>query len=213
MKVTKDGLIVALSGVCAFIGSAWADPPDLGATPLYSEEDAFTADQWGMMVYSYIFSDVFAPPVEFGQILSEGELLFAYLLDGDDWMSVSVSSFSVGNPHEALIGIVGFEDDIEPAGFDLDLYQQPAQYGYNHPSLQTVFTYFDMNDPFAVLDPDEWSLVWYIAEATDWTLGPGTGTGGGVSDNQSVPVPLPAPGALCLLVFAALVGGRRGRRQ
>jgi hypothetical protein len=212
MCVTRSGLTVALLGVCAVAVPAPAVPPDLGAEPLYSEEDVFAANDWGMTVYSYVFSDIFPPPDEFGQVLDEGELLFAYLLDGDDATNVAVSSFSVGNPHEAAIGIVGYENDIEPPGYDLLMYQHPSQYGYNHPSLQTVFAYFDMNDPFAVLEPDEWSLVWYVAEASDWTLGPGTGTGGGVSDNQSVPVPLPAPGVLCLFALAAVAGRARARR-
>jgi hypothetical protein len=212
MKVTRFGLMSALVVACAVGVSAKADPPDLGATPLYAEEDAFSANGWGMTVYSYVFDDVFAPPDEFGQLLEEGELLFAYLLDGDDATNVAVSSFSVGNPNEAAITIVGYEDDIEPPSYDLMMYQLPSQYGYSDPSLQTVFTYFDMNDPFAVLEPDEWSLVWYVAEAPDWTMGPGTGTGGGVSDNQSVPVPLPAPGVLCLFALAAVTGPARARR-
>lgn len=212
MNVMQFGSMVALLGACAIAAPTQAEPPDLGATPLYAEEDVFTADQWGMMVYSYVFSDIYAPPQEFGQILDEDELLFAYLLDGDEAMPVAVSSFSVGNPHEATIGIVGYENDIEPAGYDLGMFQAPSQYGYNHPSLQTVFTFFDMNDPYAVLEPTEWSLVWYIAVAADWTLGPGTGTGGGVGDNQSVPVPLPAPGALGLLALAAVIRRARARR-
>ncbi|MDY7107886.1 MAG: hypothetical protein SYC29_04540 [Planctomycetota bacterium] len=212
MYVTRYGLISALLMACALGVPAEAEPPDLGATPLYAEEDGFAADEWGMTVYSYVFSDIFAPPEEFGQVLEEGELLFAYLLDGDEATDVAVSAFSVGNPFEASIGIVGYEDDIEPPSYDLMMYQQPSQYGYNDPSHQTVFNYFDTNDPFAVLEPQEWSLVWYVAEAPDWTLGPGTGTGGGVSDNQSVPVPLPAPGVLCLFALAAVTGRARARR-
>jgi hypothetical protein len=63
-----------------------------------------------------------------------------------------------------------------------------------------------------VLEPTEWSLVWYVANAADWTLGPGTGTGGGVGDNQSVPVPIPAPGTLGMLALTAVMRRRRARR-
>jgi hypothetical protein len=165
-----------------------------------------------MTVYSYVFDHTAPPPTEFGQILSPGQFLFAYFLDGDETVGVSVDSFSVGNPYEAMITVVGYESAIVPAGYVATDYQNPFIYGYSGTAQASIFTYFDDMNPVATLEPTEWSLVWYVANAADWTLGPGTGTGGGVGDNQSVPVPIPAPGTLGMLALTAVMRRRRARR-
>ena len=66
-----------------------------------------------------------------------------------------------------------------------------------------------MMNPYATLEPTEWSLVWYVAEAEDWGFVPATASGGGLGNNQIVPGPIPAPGALALLGLAGLFGRRR----
>ena len=126
-------------------------------------------------------------------------------------MSVSIDTFSVGNPNDLPINTVGYEEGLIPAGFDGADFELPFLYGYSGPAQATVFTYAgDLTDPFSTLDPDEWSLVWYIAEAPTWELGPGTGSGGGISDTQFIPVAaIPAPGVLALLALGGLTARRR----
>ena len=68
MKSAKTTVMAALVVVGALGAPAMAQP-DLGAPPLYSEMDYFTADDWGMTVYSYVFDYTAPPPVEFGQAL------------------------------------------------------------------------------------------------------------------------------------------------
>ncbi len=186
--------------------------PDIGGTPIYTEEDYFSDGlNWGMDVYSYVYDHNSDLPS--GYVLDPGEMLFAYLLDGDDAMGVSVDNFSVGNPFLANITSVGYESIIVPPGYVAGLREDPYLYGYSGPAQATVFTYAgDLFDPFSTLDPDEWSLVWYVAEATSYTFGPGTGTGAGIGDTQYVPIPVvPTPGVLALLSLAGFAGTRRRR--
>ena len=209
MQLSRIAVIGTTVCACALAGNALAQP-NIGGDPIFTDEVYFTADSWGMTAYSYVFdASVALPP---GFVLDPGEMLFAYLLEGDEMTTVSVAHYSVGNPNLLPITAVGFETGIVPPGFDGGLLETPFLYGYSGPAQATVYTYAgDLTDPFCTLDPGEWSLVWYIAEATGWEMGPGTATGAGISDNQFVPVPVPAPGALMLLGVAGLLGARRRR--
>ena len=209
MKMTMNRFMLAVVGVCALVGSAWAQP-DIGGTPIHSEIDYFTGGPWGLYVSSYVFDEGSELPDDFSYALQSGEMLFAYLLDGDEALQVSVDTFSVGNPNVMVIGTVGYEDNVVPPGFDIQLYQKPYLYTYSGPAQASVFTYAgDPLDPTSTLDPEEWSLVYYVADSPAWALGPATASGAGLQDTQEVPVPIPSPAGLALLGLAALAAFRR----
>ncbi len=214
MVMMKFGLTAAALAIGAVHASVAAQP-DIGGTPAYWEQDTFTggiAQDWGLEVTSYVFDST--SPLPTGFDLDLGEMLFMYLLVGDDQRTVSVDKFSVGNPDGASITEVGYSDDIGPDILDLMDYQDPYFYIYSPPSLATFYSFYsDFGDPFATLEPDEWSLVWYIAEADGWQLGNATASGLGYGDTQSVPVPLiPEPGTALLLGLAGLIA-RYARRR
>jgi len=211
MKTTTLGLSALVAVSCAVTGIASAQP-DIGGTPIHSEIDYFTGGPWGLYVSSYVFNYDSELPPDFGPVLDPDEMLFVYLLDGDDPMQISVDTFSVGNPNLAAINGVGWSDNVVPEGFFLVDFQDPFSYSYSGPAQASVYTYSgDPNDPYCTLDPDEWSIVWYVAVAPLWEEGPASASGGGIGDTEYVPVPLPAPGALALLGLAGLLGGRRRR--
>jgi len=210
MHLSNARLAAAFVGTVAITGSVFAQP-DIGGVPIHSEEDYFSSnDLWGMTVWSYVFDTTTDLPEGF--MLGEGEMLFAYLLDGDDVKPISIDTYSVGNPYLMPITSVGYSTVILPPGYDMALREDPYLFGYSGPAQATIFTYAgDFSDPYSTLDPDEWSLVWYIAEAADWDLGPATASGAGIGDNQFVPVPIPAPGVAAVLGLAAALGIHRRR--
>jgi hypothetical protein len=212
MNTTLNRFMLAVVGVCALTGSAWAQP-DIGGTPIYSEIDYFTGGPWGLDVSSYVFDEDSTLPDNFSYALQPGEMLFVYLLDGDEALDVSVDTFSVGNPNDLPIGTVGFEDNVIPPGFDIQFYQEPYLFTYSGPAQASVFTYAgDPFDPFSTLDPEEWSLVYYVADSPAWSLGPATASGAGLQNTQDVPVPnIPGPAGLALLGLAGLTASRRRR--
>lgn len=211
-KALRMTAIAAAFCAGAFVTGANATP-ELGGTPIHTESDSFTDGAlWGMTVYSYVYnSDTDLPN---GYMLDPGEMLFMYFLDGDDDKTVSVDFFSVGNPEGMPITAIGYETNITPPDYDGLKRQDPYHFGYHSGSQASSWSYFgNPQDPFSTLEPDEWSLVWYIAEAEDWTLGPATGSGAGIGNTQYVPVPtIPTPGTLALLAMAGVLGLRRRLR-
>lgn len=210
MRKNTISLLGAVISVGAAISAASA-APSIGGDPIYTQDDYFTGGLWGAYISSYVFaSDSDLPS---GFVLADGEMLFAYLLDADDTLDVSIDTFSVGNPFpdDVAITTVGYVTDILPPGFDMDLREDPYLYGYSGPAQASIFTYAgDLYDPYSTLDPLEWSLVYYIAEATTWELGPATVSGGGIGHTQYIPVAaIPAPGALALMGLAGFIGRRR----
>jgi MYXO-CTERM domain-containing protein len=200
-------LVAGIAGT--LIAASASAAPDIGGSPLHTEEDYFTGGPWAMTVFSYVFDDDADVPDGFN--LNSGQFLFIYLLDGDeDNAEISVDTFSVGNPNLAPIVTVGFSTFTLPDGYDMNDREDPFLFGYSGPAQASIFTYAgNPNDPFSTLDPDEWSLVYYVAETDGWTLGSANGSGGGISDSHLVPVPIPTPGALALLAFAGLASRRR----
>ena len=210
MTPGKASVAMAAFAVCGLTVGTWADIPDIGGNPMHTEEDYLTdGSLWGVSLYSYVFDSTFVPPVEFGQDLQPGEMLFAYLFDADDALTIAVNHFAIGNPNMALITLVDFETDIEPTGFNSVDREDPFVYGYSPTAQSSIFAYNNPLDPYAPLDPNEWSLVFYVAEAAGWALGPATGSGAGISANVFVPVPIPAPGAWALLAMGLLWRRRR----
>jgi MYXO-CTERM domain-containing protein len=211
MKTTTLGLSALAAVLCAATTGALAQP-DIGGTPIHTEGDYFTGGPWGLDVFSYVFDFDSELPENFGGVLDPDEMLFIYLLDGDNSMNVSVDTYSVGNPNLAVINAVGWTDNVIPDDYFIVDYQDPFAFSYSGPAQATVYTYSgNPEDPFSTLDPDEWSMVWYIAVSPDWEEGPASASGGGIGDTEFVPVPIPAPGALAVLGLAGLLGARRRR--
>ncbi len=213
MRIIKYCMVSAALVAAALPGAAQAQP-DIGGTPIYFEDDGFCGcpdANWAVTVSSYVYD--YGSDLPDGFSLEAGEMLFIYLLDADADYALSVDTFTVGNPNEMPITSVGYEPNLVIDGLDPVDYQKPYLYGYSGPAQATVFTYAgDFSDPYSTLDPTDWSLVWYVAEAPAWALGPATATGGGVGDTLEVPVPIiPGPGALALLALAAACGSRRRR--
>jgi hypothetical protein len=203
-RILLAGTLFAF-GACAATSMG---APSIGGTPIHTEDDVFSGGSWGMFVSSYVFDSNSELP---GDItLDPGEFLFVYLLDADDEFSVSIDTYSVGNPFDQPIIEVGAITNVVPDGFAAPDREDPWLVSYNPGSQSSVYTFAnDFFDPFSTLDPTEWSLVYYIAETTGWTLGSANASGAGISDSQLVPVPIPAPGALALLGLAGLMGRRR----
>ena len=211
MRNIKLGLVAAALLAGAVCGSVQAQPY-IGGTPIYMEDDGFCGcpdANWAVVVSSYVFD--YASDLPDGFSLEQGELLFIYLMDADADYALSADTFTIGNPYEMPITSVGYDPDLEIDGLDPVDFQKPYLYGYSGPAQATVFTYAgDFSDPYSTLDPTEWSLVWYVAEAPAWALGPATISGGGVGDTLEVPVPtIPGPGTAALMALSALVRRRR----
>jgi hypothetical protein len=207
MPISTRPIPWVLFAACALASEGFGQPiPDIGGEPIHTEYDHFggpgspiDTDLW-----SYVFDA--SSPTPPGFLLGDDDMLFAYLIENNE-SSLSVESFWVSNPMLALIHTVGYESEIIPPGFDPLLLEAPFIYGYSGTAQKTIYTFFDMLDPYATLDAGEWSLVWYIADATDWTQGL-AGLGG---ETNFVPVPIPGPGALALLGVAGLL--RRNRHR
>jgi len=191
-------------GLCV---PALAVNPDVGGTPVYTEDDYFSADDWAMTVYSYVFNNSSAslPEIYPGFALNPGETLFMYLLDADSTKTVSIDHFAVGNPELVPVPTVGWSTEVVPAGYNVSDHQDPYLYGFSGPAQAVIYTYTgDFFDPWSTLDPGEYSLVYYIAEGEDYGPVSATADGGGVGDNQLVPGPVPEPATICLLAFGGL---------
>ncbi len=208
MQATRHRIAAILCASAAV--TAASAQPDIGGTPIHTEMDTFSNGAlWGMTTWSYVYDADSVLPSGFA--LGAGEMLFAYLLDADEALTVSIDTFSVGNPEMTPVTSVGYETSIVPPGYDGGAVEEPYLYGYSGPAQATIYTYAgDFSDPFSTLDPGEWSLVWYITEAPTWTLGSATASGAGIGDNQLVPVgAIPSPGVLGFLALAGLTGRRR----
>jgi len=189
--------------------------PDIGAAPVYAEQDYFSADGWAVTVYSYVYDSAggTAPEIYPGFTLNAGEMLFLYLLDYHDSQSVSVDHFAVGNPELAAINAVGWSVHVTPAGYNVSNHQQPYLAGYTGPAQAVVFTYTgNFMDPWSTLDPGEYSLLYFVAACHDYGFVGATADGRGQCENQLVPGPsVPEPATICLfgLGLAALLRKRR----
>jgi len=176
--------------------------PDIGGNPVYTEQDYFSGDGWGVTAYSYVYDSAGGtlPEIYPGFTLNANEMLFVHLLDYDDSQNVSVDHFAVGNPKLAAISAVGWSVDVAPAGFSVSNHQEPYLAGYSGPAQAVVFTYTgNFMDPWSTLDPQEYSLVYYVAACDNYGPVGATADGGGKCENQLVPGPsVPEPATICL---------------
>jgi hypothetical protein len=195
------GLVVipaAVVFIAAFPAGIFAQP-DIGGTPIHTEQDYFSytegVSDWGLTVYSYVYGSASSLP-DMGISLFPDEMLFVYLLDGDDATTDSVEYFSVFNPDDMPVVDVGYESDIIPMGYNAGKYQNPVNYQYSG-FTQTISYNFTGGYMFDI-QPDEWSLVYYISVCDTWAPATGTVAAGG-SDVHDVPAP--APGPPCIVDF------------
>lgn len=197
--------------------STMAANPDIGGDPIYTEQDYFTAGDWGMTAYSYVFDNTSAslPAIYPDFELNTGEMLFMHLLDSDAAKGISVDHFAVGNPELITINTVGWTIDVVPAGYDVDNHQEPYLYGFSGPAEATVYTYTgNLFDPWCTLDPGEYSLVYYIAVSDNYGVVSATANGAGESNNHFVPGPIaPEPTTICLLGLGGLALLRKRRTR
>jgi hypothetical protein len=192
-------ILPAMAFIAAVPVSALAANPDIGGDPVYTEQDYFSAGDWGMTVYSYVFdnSSSSVPEIFPNFILEPGEILFMYLLDSNATKVVSVDHFAIGNPELFTIHTVGCTTDVVPAGYDVGDHQDPYRYCFSDLAEATIFTYSsDVIDPWCTLEPGEYSLVYYVAITQGYGALNATADGGGIGDNQLVPGP-----SFCIVDF------------
>ncbi len=208
-EMKSSGTILAVFIFIALIPtSVLGANPEIGGEAIYMGEDYFSTDEWGITAYSYVFdSSSSSLPESFSRFsLNPGEMLFMYLLDCDFTKTVAVNHFSVGNPSTVQINSVGWTSDVVPDGYNISGHQSPYLYGFSGLAEATVYTYTgDLTDPFSALEPGEYSLIYYIAQADGYSMVSATAEGGGTGDNGLVPGPVtPEPATLFLLCLGSL---------
>ena len=186
--------------------------PIIGGDPIYTREDIFSAGGWAMTVYSYVFDET-SSSLPGSLALDPGEMLFMYLLDVPLASSTSIDHYTIGNPSLMAINECGFENTIVPLGYELRTDEDPYDYRYSGAAQATVFTYFgNVSDPWCTLDPDEYSLVYYIAVSDVYGPVPATANSAGFGSTRAVPGPaVPEPATICLLALGTLVVLRKRR--
>ncbi len=206
----------ALVGLAAVLGLAAAPAhgamiPDIGGDPVHTEmtDLASASGGWGLTVYSYVFDSTSTSLPAFGLAqLDPEDMLFAYVLDGDDSTAVAVDSFSIANPIPVPIQILGWEDDVVPddgaGGFDPTDFEAPTAFGYTGSAKSTTFSYL-----ITALDPGEYSVVWYRAEAGAHGGVRATATGAGLGNDGQPTVAGPAalvpePATIALLALGSV---------
>jgi hypothetical protein len=185
---------IALASAVFIVSPAPASIVDIGGDPIYVEQDVFSVAQWSLTLTSFVFDETSDSLPAGIDSLNPGETAFVYFLDMSNSSATSVTNFSVGNPEQLPVNTVGWlgPADVVPTvngSPTTDTFQDPYLYGYSGPAQATVYTYSgDFFDPWCTLDPNEYSLVYYIAES-GWTWVSATASSQGASANQLVPGP------------------------
>jgi hypothetical protein len=179
-------MLAVMALIAALPMGALVANPDIGGAPIDTDEDYFSAGDWAVTVYSYVFDNNGASlPGVFA--LDPGEMLFMYLLDCNAAEAVSIQQFSIGNPQLNVINAVGKEGDIVPVGYDGNDSEEPFMFGYSGTAEAAVFNYFgDFFDPWCTLDPGEYSLVYLIAVGDNYAPTGASANAQGLADTRSV---------------------------
>jgi len=211
-------LAVILAAIGFIVGvptNVLAINPSIGGDPVHTEEDYFSAGEWGMTAYSYVFDDTSASVPDLFEGFSgldPGEMLFVYMLEPNPETEPSISYFAVNNQELVSIYAVGWSVRVVPSGYIVDNHQDPFVFTYSGPVEATVFNYtgnpFDTTCP---LDPGEYSLVYYFALADSYGSVSATVDSQGHGNTQLVPGPVPEPTTICLLGLGALALLRKRR--
>ncbi len=205
-------VLVVIGIMFGGVSSVFAVNPDIGGAAIHTEEDYFSYGDWGLTVYSYVYDSTSATLPDLGFSLGSGEMLFAYMLDGDNAAIDSVEYFSVYNTYDLPVSDVGYDasHNIVPAGYAAGDYQDPVNYQYSGFTLTTSYNF--TGSYMASIEPDEWTLVYYVALADGWGPDVGTVAAGG-ADEQFVPAPTPEPTTICMLGLGAFALLRKRRRM
>jgi len=200
-------ILAAISFIAALPVSALAEVPDIGGDPVHTDQDYFSAGEWGMTAYSYVFDDTSASVPDLFEGFSglgPGEILFVYMLEPNLETEPSISYFAVNNEELVPIYSVGWSIRVVPSGYNVNNHQDPFVFTYSGPVQATVYNY--TGNPFDTtceLDPGEYSLVYYFALANSYGEVHATVDSQGQGDTQLVPGPSCVVGFRHFATFAA----------
>ncbi len=211
------GVVAAAILIAALPVNVLAQNPDIGGDAAYEDDVYFSAAEWGMTAYSYVYDDTSTSVPDLFEGFSgldPGEMLFVYMLEPDPMTEPSISYFAINNKYPESIDIysVGWSIRVVPVGYSGDNHQEPFVFTYSGPVEATVFNY--TGNPFDTtceLDPGEYSMVYYFALADDYGPVNATTDSMGSGDTQLVPGPIPEPTTICLLGLGALALLRKRR--
>jgi len=214
--VRRLAVILAAIGFIVGVPTNVLANPSIGGDPVHTDQDYFSAGEWGMTAYSYVFDDTSTSVPDLFEGFSglgEGEMLFVYMLEPDtDPLLPSISYFAVNNEELVSIYAVGWSVRVVPSGYNVNNHQDPFVFTYSGPVQATVYNYTgNPFDPTCPLDPGEYSLVYYFALADSYGPVHATVDSQGQGDTQLVPGPIPEPTTICLLGLGALALLRKRR--
>ncbi len=204
-------ILAAMALITAVPIGTVAANPNIGGDAVHEEEVYFSAGDWSMTAYSYVYDDTstLVPDLFEGfSGLDPGEMLFVYLLEpaGTPGVNPSISYFAINNEYPQLVSIysVGWSTRVVPVGYSGANHQEPFVFTYSGPVEATVFNYTgNPYDTTCELDPGEYSLVYYFALADDYGSVHATTDSQGQGDTQLVPGPSCIVGFRHFATFAA----------